>query len=279
MRRLARTLPLVATLSALGALSGCAAGGPAAPSPAGPPTIAMEALPTAPPTQAPTPLPTLDPALNAPPAVQIISLQDNSELHVGREASAAVLSADSDGIDRVELRIDGQVVSTVRSNDGAAEFQGLLTWTPEAAGSHTAAVAVYDRSGLLTEVKRTVVYVQPPPTVAAQPTAAPTATSAADTVAPAVSITAAPGSVAAGADVNVGVNAVDAHGVTRVELMVDDTVVNWWNADPAAGPAPTSVSQTLVWHDASPGSHQLWVRAYDAAGHIGESPRQTLDVQ
>ncbi len=183
-------LTTVATLMLAATLTACAQ--PTEPPPAAEPEITMEAAPEMP-TEAPTEAPTAEMAPNAKPAVQLVPLQSPSDVIVGQPAGIAVIAADSDGLSKAELIVDGQVVSTVEIASDTL-FQGTLTWTPAAAGSYNAGVVVYDINNQVSDAvaARVTVY----EAGATIPTAAPTETG--HTAPPAVSITPSPMELAPG---------------------------------------------------------------------------------
>jgi hypothetical protein len=225
------------------------------------------------------------PAGGAKPAVQFIRMTDLNDLQVGQLAQLAVLAADSDGLDRVELQIDGQVVSTVTANQ-QTEFQGALEWTPKAAGEHNAVVIAYDSRGLPGQSEQRTVTVKP-----AEPTTAPAAgatarppTSVPPTAAPqadrpAVSITALTPRVKPGEDIQIATNAVSEAGIVKLDLFMSNRLVDTWKHDPASGPPPRSAFQTLHFRRAREGQYDAWVRAYAADGQVGESVKERVRVR
>ena len=91
-----------------------------------------------------------------------------------------------------------------------------------------------------------------------------------DTVAPTTSITAPTAGTTVSGAVSVQAAASDASGVSRVELLVDGTVL----ASDSTAPYTASWSTT----SAPNGSHTLTSRAYDTAGNVGTSPATTVTV-
>lgn len=69
----------------------------------------------------------------------------------------------------------------------------------------------------------------------------------------------------AGDDIAIQSTATDPAGIARVELLVDDTLVRTDSSPSAQGPATVSLTQT--WK-ATPGTHILLVRAYNAVGNV-----------
>jgi hypothetical protein len=101
---------------------------------------------------------------------------------------------------------------------------------------------------------------------------------AADTEGPAVSISDLASDWFDGSDVEVSVNAVDASGVVKLELYIDGEVVDTWEHDAAAGPAPQSAFATLTWPGAAEGDHSLYVMGTDAVGNTAQNVEQTVTV-
>ncbi len=214
----------------------------------------------------------------AEPAVQLIAMTGPDDIRVGREAQLAVLTGDSDGVDRVELQIDGQVVSTLTANQ-ATEFQGVLSWTPDKEGDHNAVVIVFDKLGLPGQAEQRTVTVLPgEPTTAPPATGAPappptnpppTPMPAADR--PAVSITPLNPRIEPGQDFQIATNAVSDAGIVRLELFMNDRLVDTWRHDEASGPPSRSVYRTLHMRNARQGQYDAFVRAFAADGQVGQS--------
>lgn len=255
----------------------------AAAAPVDEPTVESEMVEPQPDDGAPDPGPA--PAGGAEPAIQLIPMSDLNNLQVGREAQLAVLAGDSDGIDRVDLQVDGQTVSTLAANK-ATDFQGILAWTPDAAGEHSAVVIVFDALGLPAQAEQRTLNVaaaeptaapaQPNPTKAPAPTAVPPTAVPRDTTPPTVSITPLTPHVLPGEDIQIATNAVDESGIVKLELYMSNRLVDTWKHDPASGPPPRSAFQTLHFRRARAGQYDAWVRAYDAAGNVGESVRERV---
>jgi hypothetical protein len=239
--------------------------------------------PAAPPTPMPvdTPVPvvptTVPPAAMAAagPAVQVVPLQPPDAYFVGVPAAAAVLAADSDGLSAVELHIDGQLTDSVPFASPSTLFQGTLNWTPSHAGPHEAMVSVRDGTGAVTQAKWITVDVLDPPAGA---TPVPAATPSGDTVPPSVSIAPASTEVSPGEDVDIAVNAVDQGGVVTMELYADDSLVETWNYDASQGAAQTSVFHTFTYRSVPEGQYDVYVKAYDTAGNVGQSATERIDV-
>jgi hypothetical protein len=242
-----------------------------APAPAAPePTAEVVAAPTVEPAAA-TPMAA---ASSAAPAVQILPLQAPDQYFVGVPAQAAVLAADSDGVGSVVLTVNGETVSTVPVDSPGTLYQGNLEWTPASAGAADVVLLVTDVNGTVTEAKWVTVQVLEAP---AAPPPAP-ATPSGDTLPPSVSIAPLSNEVAAGEDVDIAVNAVDAGGVVKMELYANDELVETWEYDAAQGAAPQSVFHTFTYRGVEPDQYDVYVKAYDAAGNMGQSATERIDV-
>jgi DNA-binding beta-propeller fold protein YncE len=82
--------------------------------------------------------------------------------------------------------------------------------------------------------------------------------------------------VTAGETVPIHATATDSSGVTRAELWVDDALVTSEASPVAEGQASFSV--VLRWRADVQGSHRIVVKAYNAAGSVGESSPITIYV-
>lgn len=82
--------------------------------------------------------------------------------------------------------------------------------------------------------------------------------------------------VEVGQEVTIQSTSTDAGGVTKVELWVDEALVHTDSSPVAKGQTPFSVLQS--WTPLSPGEHTIVVKAYNAAGQVGESEAMTLSV-
>jgi hypothetical protein len=233
------------------------------------PTIEVAAAPTDLPATA-TPMV----AVSAAPAVQVVPMQAADQYFVGVPAQAAVLAADSDGVGSVVLTVNGETVSTVPVDSPGALYQGNLEWTPAAAGAADVVLLVTDVNGTVTEAKWVTVQVLEAPAAPPPPPATPSG----DTLPPSVSIAPSSNEVAPGEDVDIAVNAVDAGGVVKMELYANDELVETWEYDAAQGPAQQSVFHTFTYRGVEPDQYDVYVKAYDAAGNMGQSMTERVDV-
>jgi len=82
--------------------------------------------------------------------------------------------------------------------------------------------------------------------------------------------------VQVGQEVTIQSTSTDARGVTKVELWVDEALVHTDSSPVAKGQMPFSVLQS--WTPLSSGEYTIMVKAYNAAGQVGESEAITLSA-
>jgi thermitase len=162
-----------------------------------------------------------------------------------------VNASDNVGVTRVDLLVNG----TLLASDSTAPY--AFSWDSTAlAGSNISLVArAVDAAGNIGTSSSVTVSVS---------SAAPT-----DTTPPTVSISAPPGGAVSGI-VSVTANASDNVGVTRVDLLVNGTVIA----------SDTAAPFTFSWDSTSAvgTTATLTARAYDAAGNSAVSPAVTVSV-
>lgn len=125
------------------------------------------------------------------PTVQIIAPPYGATFSQGENVGVQSRSADPNGVARVELYLDGQLVDTKLPPIGQQQFNVIQTWTATKLGAHTLAVRAFNGSGGMGEatipVAVTAGQTQPttPPaqdTLAPNPTDTPPNTDAAASV-------------------------------------------------------------------------------------------------
>jgi hypothetical protein len=253
--------------------------------------------PTAEPT-VPTVVPTREPPTAAPteaasegglmaiavagPAVQVLSgIGDQATFVAGVPASVSLIAADSNGVSRVEITVDGESWRTWEA-DGETVFKTDIEWVPEAVGLHQVGVVVYDTNGVPSQLAAYPVTVLeagnptpvPPTAVPASPVpgATPPATPpAADAIPPAVSISAENADIALGGDFDIHTNAVDEGGVVKLELWIGGVIRDTWDFEGSPEEVQQSVFRTMIWRNAGEGNWDCFVRAWDTAGNVGQS--------
>jgi hypothetical protein len=84
-------------------------------------------------------------ALSDVPEVEIRSPADNTEVIINTEVQVYVRAVDRQGVTRVEMRVDNQIVDTAASPEatGTPTMDSILSWTPSSAGSHTIQVVAF----------------------------------------------------------------------------------------------------------------------------------------
>lgn len=80
------------------------------------------------------------------PTVEIKAPHIGSQVRVGEEVIVEAVASDANGVTRVELLVNGQLVTAVKSPDsrGQTPFSVKLPWTPSKQGSHALEVRAYN---------------------------------------------------------------------------------------------------------------------------------------
>ncbi|MBI5034914.1 MAG: Ig-like domain-containing protein [Chloroflexi bacterium] len=114
----------------------------------------------------------------APPQVSINSPTNGTQLTTGTEVVVQSTSADSDGILRVDLLVDGQVVRSDTDPTGRPkQYRISQTWNATTPGSHLMVVRAINNKGVPGEASLQVTVIDAPtPTNTATPTPRPSAT-------------------------------------------------------------------------------------------------------
>ena len=173
-------------------------------------------------------------------------------------ASTVMIQAaatDNVGVASVTFYVDGVQLGTSTT----APYSVPWNTTSAANGGHTIAAAARDAAGNVSNFSQPVTVnnpAVPPPT--------------ADTTAPVISILSPSAGATVNGTVSVVVSASDNVGVVKVELYVDGVLST----------TTTSAPFTTKWNSnpkpVAKGAHTLQVRAYDAAGNIGNSAPVTV---
>jgi poly(hydroxyalkanoate) depolymerase family esterase len=174
---------------------------------------------------------------------------------VSGSVQVTATASDNVGVSKVEFFIDNVLVGT----DSAAPY--AYTWNSAAAtnGTHVLVARAYDTAGNTATSGSATVTVTGGISDTTPPTVSITFPTAGATVAGAVTITAV---------------ASDDIGVTRVEFLIDGTVVGQGVSARQAGPFEYSWN-TSTW---ATGAHTLATRAYDAAGNTATSATVSVTV-
>ena len=160
-------------------------------------------------------------------------------------------ATDDVGVTRLELLLDSTVVATFTSGTGTWSWDT----TKAANGTHTLQARAYDAAGNRGDSSLMNVTVS---------------NTVADTTPPTVQINSPVAGATVSGAVSVKPQATDDVGVTRLELLLDSTVVATF----------TSGTGTWSWDTtkAANGTHTLQARAYDAAGNRGDSTPMNVTV-
>lgn len=216
------------------------------------------------------------------PVVQLISPPNGASLPAGQPVSVRFAAADNNGLDRIELAVNEVPTIVAQVPNGQKLYIGVVTWPDPPPGDYQVAIRAFDVDGAGSAVTTSQVIISEAATPELDATAAPAGTvepaPSGDSTLPSVSITLDPTETAVGTDVDLYVNAVDESGIVKLEVYVDDEMVDSrsWEGDPAA--APRSVFKTFVWRGAEEGQFDVYVRAIDAAGNVGQSLTERIDV-
>ena len=84
--------------------------------------------------------------------VSIVNPADGSSMNIGADIDIVSLSTATDGISRVELAVNGQVIRTDIPTDGnPITFTAVQIWTPGQVGTFTISVVAYDTNNMVSE--------------------------------------------------------------------------------------------------------------------------------
>jgi poly(hydroxyalkanoate) depolymerase family esterase len=195
----------------------------------------------------------LDNSDTAAPSVSLTAPANNASVSGTVQVTAS--ASDNVGVSKVDFFIDNVLVST----DTASPY--AYAWNSAAAtnGTHVLVAKASDAAGNTATSASISVFVSG---------------GISDTTPPTVSITfPTNGSTVAGA-VDITATASDDIGVTKVEFIIDGTVVGQGVSAQQAGPYSFSWNTTAY----ATGSHTLQTRAYDAAGNNATSASVTVTV-
>jgi len=195
----------------------------------------------------------LDNSDTAAPSVSLTAPANGAS--VSGTVQVTATASDNVGVSKVEFFIDNVLVGT----DTASPY--AYAWNSAAAtnGTHVLVAKASDAAGNTATSASLSVFVSG---------------GISDTTAPTVSITfPTNGATVAGA-VDITATASDDTGVTKVEFIIDGTVVGQGVSAQQAGPYVFSWNTTAY----ATGSHTLQARAYDAAGNTATSTSVTVTV-
>lgn len=81
-----------------------------------------------------------------PPAVQIFTPQDGQQVYVDDPVEVRVNAQHDIGVQRIQMVVDGQTVSSKALLDNPTNVDVLLSWTPDQRGSYTLEVQAFHGS-------------------------------------------------------------------------------------------------------------------------------------
>lgn len=84
------------------------------------------------------------------PTISILTPANDQKLVAGREVTVQAVSVSKEGVSRVELWVNGELVDTQTSNNPQS-FTTLQPWTPQIAGTYLLQIKAYDINGLQSE--------------------------------------------------------------------------------------------------------------------------------
>lgn len=160
-----------------------------------------------------------------------------------------VNASDNIGVSKVELIVDGVTLTPADTN---APFSFSWNTSGYAAGSHTLRTRATDAAGNIG--LSAIITVTIP-----------------DTISPSTGLSAPLNGTTVSGTVNVMATATDNVGVSRVEFLVDGSIVNTDTSGPSYGFSWSTTSLTNA-------AHTLQSKVYDAAGNIGLSAIITVNV-
>jgi uncharacterized protein YraI len=84
-------------------------------------------------------------ALSDVPEVEIKSPADNTDVVINTEVQVYVHAIDKQGVTRIEMNVDSQVVDSIASPDpnGSPTMDSILSWTPNTTGRHVIQVVAF----------------------------------------------------------------------------------------------------------------------------------------
>lgn len=164
-------------------------------------------------------------------------------------------ATDVSGVRRVELWIDGQLITARESSPQQFTFR----WSSDHIGDHDVWVRALSNSGGVADSNHVTIGI-------------------ADDNPPDLKVRLTQNPVAFGTPVKWHIKAYDSKGVTRIRVLVEGNPIKTWDApDPNVG--QTSVDITPKWDPPAPGTYNINVEAWDTVGKYSISPLEILTVQ
>lgn len=197
---------------------------------------------------------------NRAPNVIIVSPGSSKNAEIGAPLIIQGVATDDVAVTRMELVVDGQVVTYITPDSlaGVSPFGVTLSWTPTTTGLHSIVLRAYDNRRESDDSLRISVRVfdNQPPVVTARVERE---------------------TIPTGDALLVNALALANNGVAQLELYVDDRLIDTVRSGEPS--IQTALEAQLVWADNAIGEHSYFVRAYDMTGQTTDTPRQTIRVR
>lgn len=194
---------------------------------------------------------------NRAPTVLITSPSGSKDAELGAPLLIQGVATDDVAVTRMDLIVDNQLVTFVKPDRPTTPFAVAIPWTPALTGAHNIVLRAYDNQNQSDDSLRYTVRVfdNQPPVVTAQFERT---------------------EIPSGDVLLVDALALANNGIARVELVVDEKIVDAANS--AAAPQQTALHAALAANDLTDGAHSAFVRAFDLTGQTTASPRVTVSV-
>jgi outer membrane biosynthesis protein TonB len=192
------------------------------------------------------------------PQVVIDSPASGMSVQAGQQVILHGTAIDEVGITKIELWADNAMFTYVPSAqpNGQSPMDVSISWRTNALGSHTLFMRAFDHLGQWSDSTPITIVVV-------------------DNSAPSISVQANKDHVQIGDTVKVKTNAVDAKGITKIELWADGRIYNIQASQNPNQQQTMSVEQK--WKADYEGKHSLQVKVYDTAGQVQSS--QVMQVK
>jgi hypothetical protein len=151
------------------------------------------------------------------------------------------------GVSRLELWVDGALLSTNADASNSTTFNLQQSWSSTVIGEHSLFVRVYDTRNQSADSATLTIGLtdrNPPAVTLASP--------------------ANGAHLAAGQTVQVAATASDSKGIVSIQLWVDNVLVTTWTSGSSSGQSP--VNTNLAWPSPGLGNHSLYLVAKDSVG-------------
>ncbi|HEY6043081.1 MAG TPA: Ig-like domain-containing protein, partial [Anaerolineae bacterium] len=197
---------------------------------------------------------------NRRPYVVITSPLGPQQVEIGTPLTVQGFATDDVGVTRVDLIVDNELVTfhTSSRQSGDTTFVVAFTYVPRKAGSHTLILRAYDNQGQTSDSNNIGVLVG-------------------DIHTPGIAVNFDRDSLAPNEPVIISALAISQAGIARMELLVDDFIVQTVISQSPA--SQTSFHTQMVWSNEMPGTHLFQVRAVDQFGLNSASVLHSVRVR